>query len=487
MTTRIGTWVATIVGAAAVAVLSSCGGGGGDGVNPPPPPSTQTIYTTGPISGFGSVYVNGVRYGTTNTDIEIDGVKVGVSDLRVGQVIDLKGHSQGGSASADVIRYAHNLEGPVTSVDLAGLKFVAMGQTVLVSGETSFGEGISLAGMDESLTAGETVAVEVSGLVNAAGEIEATRVDPWSGHGSYDVFGTASDVVPGAMTFFITGLKVDYSEASIEDFPSGAPDEGDLVLVTGLEFGEDGEFLATRVELRYDQQMLPGAGDKVHIEGLITRFVSATDFDVADAAVTTTAATVYENGTVGDLALDVHVCVEGTLNAEGVIVAERVRFRLESEIRIVSTVTAIDLDLNTLAALGLVVTTDATTRFEDSSTAGADRLSLADLHTGEWVDVRGYEKPAGSGTVFATRVERIDAQSAHRMRGPFRNPQQPSFDILTVNVLTTGTTQFVLEGGEQITAAEFFATAVGDLVEARGSWSGTVLTATHAIIKTCDD
>jgi len=492
MTTRIGTWVATIVGTVAVAVLSSCGGGGGDGFTPPPPPAAQTIYTTGPISGFGSVYVNGVRYDTSAADVEIDGAKVSLAELRVGQVIDLKGYVQGGSSSADKISYKHNLEGPIFSVDVGALSFVAMGQTVLVSADTSFGDGIDPASI-EGLQVGDDV--EVSGLIDAEGRVQATRVDLWSGSGPYDVFGTATEVDTAAGTFHITGLLVDYSSANVEDFPSGSPAEGDLVLATGFEFGEGGVFLATRIELRYDQQMLPEAGDKVHIEGLITRFESATDFDVANTAVTTTSSTVYENGTFDDLALDVHVCVEGTLDADGVLVAERVRFRPTSDLRIVSTITAIDTSGKTLTALGLTVATDATTRFEDEATTGSDRLSLADLHTGDWVDIRGYEKPAGSGQVIATRVERIAVQAEHQMRGPFRDPDQPAFNILTVAVMTTAGpdgTRFVIEdeqGGTLTDATYFFAQPEGTLVEGRGTWdAGTaVLTATRVIIKNCED
>jgi hypothetical protein len=486
MTTRIGAWIATFVGTVAVAVLSSCGGDGGNGDTPPPPPPTQTVFTSGPISGFGSVYVNGVRYETASTDIEIDGAKASLSDLRVGQVIDLKGHVQGGSSSADLIRYSHNLEGPITSVDVEGLKFVAMGQTVLVDSDTLFGEGIDPATI-EGLQVDDVV--EVSGLIDGEGRIEATRVDPWAGSGPYDVFGTASEVNAAGKTF----LTVDYSEANIEDFPSGSPEDGDLVLVTGFEFGEGGEFLATRVELRYDQQMLPDAGDKVHIAGLITNFVSPTDFDVAGAPVTTTSSTVYENGTVADLALDVRVCVEGTLNAEGVLVAERVRFALEQEIRIVSTVDAISP--YGLEILGLTVALTPDTRFEDGRGAGLTLIDMTDINPGDWVEVRAYEYPAGSGEVVATRVTLLNEQDEQRMRGPFRNPAAPAFEILTVDVMTTDGTRFVVEdpaagggsGGEIITAAEFFATAVGELVEARGAWNGTVLTATHAIIKTCDD
>jgi len=492
MTTRIGTWLAVAAGAAMVAVLGSCGGGGGDGGGVTPPPPTGVV-ATGAITGFGSVYVNGVRFTTAGADIEVDGAKVTLGDLKVGQVVDVKGEMQDGSARADIIRYHHNLEGPVTAID--GMTFVAMGQTVLVSSTTSLGEPITV---DPDLLVIKGLAlgdvVEVSGLIDAEGRIEATRVDLRLHDGAYDVYGTASGVDTALKTFLINALVVDYSGANVEDFATGAPANGDLVLVTGLEFGDLGEFIATKVELRYDREVMPDAGDLMHLQGVISDFVSATDFVVGGWPVTTTAATAYENGTAADLGPGVQVCVVGEVNDAGVLVATRIRFRIDNSVRMVSTVSAIDVGNARLTVFGLQVSTDRNTRFEDESAAGIEPFTLADLHTGDWVDVRGYEYPADSGKVFATRVERIDdpAADGHRMRGPFRDAAAPDFKVLTVAVRTTDGTLFRQETvpGEpavKITAATFFALPEETLVEARGTWAGDVLTAAYAIVKTCDD
>ncbi len=492
MTTRIGTLLAVVAGAAVVAVLGSCGGGGDgsqDGVTPEP----VSITATGAITGFGSIYVNGVRFTTSAADIEIDGAKATQADLKVGQVVDVRGTMQDGSAKADVIRYNHNLEGPVTAID--GLTLVAMGQTVRVDSGTSLGKPITI-DPDRLEIGGLALGdvVQVSGLIEDDGSIDATRVDLRANEGAYDVYGTASGVNAAGQTFFINALLVDYASANIEDFPGGAPANGDLVKVTGLDFGPFGEFIATRVELRYDPAVMPQAGDMVNLQGLITDFVSATDFMVAGFPVTTTPTTVYENGTVVDLAADVQVCVVGTLDAEGVLVATRIRFHIESSVRMVSTVSAIEAANDRLTVLGLQVSTDRNTRFEDESAAAIEPFGLEDLHTGDWVDVRGYEDPAGSGKVHATRIERIDdlAAGEHRMRGPFRNPDQPDFDILAVPVLTNDGTLYRQETvpGEpaiRIDAATFFGLDAETLVEARGSWSGSRLTAEYAIVKACDD
>jgi hypothetical protein len=74
-----------------------------------------------------------------------------------------------------------------------------------------------------------------------------------------------------------------------------------------------------------------------------------------------------------------------------------------------------------------------------------------------------------------------------RLRGPFRDPAPPSFDILSVLVTTSDATRFVQEGQVRITAAEFFAAAPGELVEAWGTWNAPVLNAGRVEIKVSDD
>ena len=85
------------------------------------------------ITGFGSVYVNGVRYDTSGASVLMDDQAAAESALKVGQYVELKGHSHGAEHYADVIRYHNVIEGPITSIDVDASSFVAMGQTVLVT------------------------------------------------------------------------------------------------------------------------------------------------------------------------------------------------------------------------------------------------------------------------------------------------------------------------------------------------------------------
>jgi hypothetical protein len=478
--------LAVLAASALLIGLSACGGGDSqDQAEPPLPTQTTGMLSTGVITGFGSVYVNGLRYDTSRAAVTMDDAPAAQSQLRIGQYVEVKGHSHGGAQHhADVIHYHNVLEGPVAAIDLVAGSFVAMGQTVLVTPDTTLGDEIQPASI-EGLQVGDVV--EVSGIVPLEGAIEATRVDIKPDGGPYDVTGYVSNVAPDTNRFNINALAVDYSSANMADFPSGDPANGDLVLVKGSTFYPDGTLAAIRVELRSDDWLKPASGDVVELEGAIADFVSVTEFTVAGVAVTTVPTTTYEHGTAANLADGVTVKVMGTTDASGVLVAMKICFRQVSAIRMVAQVAALNAANLSITLLGVDVAADAGTRYEDMSTLRLREFGIEDLGVGDWVDLRAYEEPQGSNALIATRVVRINPADSVQMRGPFREPARPDFHIVSVLVGTTDATRFLLERDIHLTAAEFFAQAVDRDVEAWGRWNGTALTAEKVEIKADDD
>jgi hypothetical protein len=410
--------------------------------------------------------------------------------LKVGQYVEVKGHTHKywnyAETSADIIRYHNVLEGPISSIDAATGSFVAMGQTVRISLDTAFGDDIVPASI-EGLAVGDVV--EVSGIVPVDGLVDATRIDVKPDGGPYDASGYVTGVSVAGHRFNINALVVDYSAANMEDFTAGDPAVGDLVKVTGSTFLADGTLVALHVELRSDDYLAAGPGDVLEVEGVVEDFVSVIDFSVAGRDVTTTADTTYEHGTAADLADGVLVMVNGIADANGVLVAHKIAFREVSNIRFVAQFDGLT-PYGDLRLLGVDVTPTDTTVFQDMSVLALREFDLNDLAVGNWLDVRGYEVPAGSGKVLATHVVRIDPANSVRVRGPFRDPAPPSFDILSVLVSTSRDTCFILEGStckDGMTAAEFFAQAIGQQVEAWGTWNAPVLGAVKVEIKVGDD
>ena len=465
-------------------VLAACGGGtAGSGTSSAPATASNgpAGVSVGAITGFGSVHLNGKKFETTNASITIDGQAATQADLLVGDVIEVKGHHDGSSGKdvADAIEMHSNVVGPVTSVDVAGQALVVMGQSVTVSANTSFGKDITPASL-----AGIAVAdvVRVSGLVAADGTIQATRIERRPAGTAFRVTGTASATDVTARTLRINALVVDFSAASLADFPASGPKDGDLVEADGNALGSAGELMATRLELRTGKGLHGDANGEAEIEGLVTRFASSTDFDVSGKPVTTTANTAFEGGSVADLAQNVRVEVEGKIDSAGTLTASRVRIGRLSEIRVIAQVDAVDATAGTVTMLGVKVSVTALTRFEDHSAARVNTFSLADVRTGDWLEVRGSESPAGSHAVVATRLERRDAAPSVLLGGVVETAVAPSLSILGISVATTPSTQLGDASAASATASAFFAGIVGKTVVVVGTWDGTTLTAARALL-----
>lgn len=468
------------VAAAALSMLSGCGGGEGEG----PIEEAKYVAVVGPLAGIGSLYLNGTRYDTSDAQVVVDGVAGHISELMPGHVIGLEGTLRKNEASGQWIVLNRDLRGTVSSVDTGTLQFVALGQRVVIGPETSFGDDIEPASI-HGLAAGDSVTV--SGFRRADGRIAATRIEADDEQGPPMVAGPVSAVDLAASVLVMEGLRIDYSTANMEGFPSGQPQAGDLVRATGGDVNSAGVLVARSLA------MLPGLpvearqGGSADIDGVVTRLASASDFSVGGWRVLADAGTVYEGGSSGDLSLGDRIHVTGTSDSGVTLTAARIAFRPPEAVRIISEVTSIDLESRRVTVLGVRSITGPGTRFEDRTAAALRTFRLADLHTGEWVDLRGYEDPAAEGSVRCTRLERIDAKTVHTLRGPLAAPIEPDFEILGIVVTTDPETLFLREGAGQIGPAEFFALPGGATVEASGSPNGSILAAETAIAKTLDD
>jgi len=74
-----------------------------------------TGISDGTINRFGSVYINGVRFDTDNSQIQIKGRTVSEDDLQLGMVVSIRGavNSDGLTGTADEIIFQPTLEGAI--------------------------------------------------------------------------------------------------------------------------------------------------------------------------------------------------------------------------------------------------------------------------------------------------------------------------------------------------------------------------------------
>lgn len=462
--------------AGAALVAAGCGGSGygGGSSAPPPAAATKSTVTMGAITAFstGGVNLNGMQFQAGGAAVSIDGANGQLASLHVGDVVQVRGHHDdgGGDDVADEIDFRGNVEGPVSAIDTTAQTLVVLGQTVAVSADTSFDDDISPASL-AGVHVGDIV--EVSGLPGADGTIHATRIEGKPPGSTFQVVGTVSNTDATAKTLNINALAVDFATATLKDFAAGGPQDGDLVEAHGTAIEANGALQATSLERLNGADLRDDQDDAARVEGLITRFASASDFDVSGHPVATSASTEFEGGTAADLALNVHVEVEGTVDASGVIQAQKVHIEAAADVRLTAQVDAVDASAGTVSMLGIQISVDDMTRFDGHGSQQSGSFGLADVHVGDWLEIRGSESGSGNA-VTATRLDREQPQSEVRLMGPVSAVAPPDFTLVATTVATTGTTDF----SNGLNAAAFFDTATGKSASVRGSWDGTVLAAT---------
>src|ERR1043166_4000580 len=108
------------------AMLSGCsdGGGGGSSTTPattstPSAPTTAAVVSTGPITRFGSVVLNGIEFDTTQADIRVEDQIVREDDLRIGMRVTVEGvRENNGVARATRVVFRKNVEGLIDRIDV---------------------------------------------------------------------------------------------------------------------------------------------------------------------------------------------------------------------------------------------------------------------------------------------------------------------------------------------------------------------------------
>lgn len=424
----------------------SGGSGGGGGV------SAGSVSTSGVITGFGSVFVDGVEFETDNSSFSLDDGEDGPEsedELEVGMVVTVTGtvNADGVSGDAVHIEYDDELEGIVfsSSIDADGIGTMdVMGQTVSVDNTTIFESDVPGITEIQQVVAGNVV--EVSGFSSGDGNIFATRIEVESATHSgeeIEVKGIVADLT--ATTFTIGGLTVDYSGAVLE-VPNDTLSDGLYVEVkstAGIDEGT-GNLIASEVELEDDGDMdFDGdEGDETEIKGIVTAVNSDSEFEIDGKTIIITDNTQFEHGAAGDIKTGILVEAEGGLDENGAMLADEIEFEEDSNIEMEGKLEAVSGSgaEGTVTVFGqtITVTTD-TIMIDESDDAPEHFFSLDDLVAGvDNLEIEMHRNP-DSDSLIADKLERDEGEDAAELEGPVESiPDADHIVIAGVTVDVSG-------------------------------------------------
>jgi len=422
---KAGIWrlLAGGVALATAALLGACGGGGdvaGVGTG------GTGSFSVGTVTGFGSVFVNGIRYEDNGARlVDDDGtVKVLGSDdnpLKVGMAVEVTGSvdDSGTVRTATQIAYGAEIKGPVTAVDAIAGTFNVFDITVRTTTTTVYENFGGVA----ALATGNVV--EVHGQPDTNGRIVATYVEREAtsvaafvaDDGEYRLRGAVAGLSGSspAYAFTLRGVAIRTNASTEFD---GTPANGVSVSVRldPTQQG-DGSYVAERLKVRSANYGDSSAAAEGEVEGYVSEFTSAANaFRVAGYAVRLGQGVVYEDGVGADLKDGIRVEAKGRID-NGVLVVTKLEFKSrdddddgddddvsggsqEFEFKGAAACVSCGATSGTFTVKGETVSYDAGTEFKDG-------LSGSTLD-GKTVEVKSVGVVNSTGTSYRATEIKID-------------------------------------------------------------------------------
>ena len=433
----------------AFGIFSACGGGGGGGIGIADGGIRGTGSSVGPVSGFGSVFVNGVKFETGNIlnrrVVNNDGLS-SEDDLEKGMILRVEGRwTADGTGTAESLEYDDTFRSTaanvsVTKVDSSGAPetgtFTVLGQTISFDRRTVIRLDNEFA--DASALEGKLVRISAwpsgdSYRASYIGELDTLtgNLVELEGLGRYDsgdlLIGTQRIIVPGD-SVFADGLTAD-----------AIGQTGQRIEVEG-EY--DGAIITARTIRPADDRRYEGQeGEDIEITGTVSGYTPrATSFFVNGVAVSITSDTEFDDLDRGQLTDNMLVRVEGDF-LNGVIVAEEVElFEGNAEVEAAVLSPLDDAAANELNVGGVRVLITNNTLVEQDDGA---QFSVYDA---EYLEVEGVERESANGQIYleALSVEiEDDETSEYELSGRLGGIDcLTSLIVLGVSMEITGETEF---------------------------------------------
>ena len=375
---------------AAILVTGCGGGGGGSGSDP-----AKNSFTAGPITGFGSVIVNGIRFDVSGARVADDEDEVhGEGDLKLGMVAEIQAgdisiDSTGSRGHARDVHFRSVIIGPVDAINTSTRLLIVLGQTVDVSNTTVFGD--TLPNGPFTIQVGDVL--EIFGMLNTnTGHYQATRIESKVDAAFFKLRGMVRNLDTRARTFMIGGETISFDNLSGDRNPKLA--NGMLVTARLRTAQVNGVWSA--IALRTGPRHI-AEHDQVELKGRVTSVDSPTQFSVEGIDVDASGARLRPDG--GTITLGAEVEVEGVAR-DGVIIATKVKIEAEDEdehngFELHGVIAMLDTNSQTFMLRGVRISY-AGAAFKDGS--------QSNLAEGSRVEVKATLSTNGTGLV-ATTIE----------------------------------------------------------------------------------
>ncbi|MGX1200219.1 DUF5666 domain-containing protein [Marinobacter sp. MBR-105] len=425
----------------ALGILSACGGGGGGGIGIADGGIRGTGSSVGPVSGFGSVFVNGVKFETRNIpnrSVDSNDDISSEDKLEKGMILRVEGvWRPDNTGEAERLEYDDTFRGPISDVVLPDAanntpgSFRLLGQnirfdnrTVVRVGNGELTDGMTVrvsawrtgdgyrASYVGSVTTGPDFPLELEGQIEEVNQ-EGFRIgDQW-------IQGRFTAGYPGNLTIndVLVGALVEVEGRFLSP--------GRDIIAAEIRFADDRRFRGDEdedIELSGPVQSLNLSGSTFLLNGVPVDFDSKTEFDD------------FSRSRIADGLL---VQVEGEFRS-GRVYAEEIEL-LEGNAEVEAAVQSADPSANELIVGGVTV------RITNNTLIDSDDDITNNVFDADFLEVEGIERRDENDQVFleALNIEIESAEDEFSLKGRLETGNYP---LVTGTVKVLGVSLLYDEG-----------------------------------------
>ena len=463
------------LGALSLGILTACGGGDAGDPAVADGGIRGTGSSVGPVSGFGSVFVNGIKFETVGAQFLIDDNAVNQDEdsLRKGMILRIEGEwREDGTGQAEVVEYDDTFRGQVANfsgLDLEGAgDFEILGQTITISPQTVIrldtgvtdlqdGDFVRVSAWRDGLgyRASLIEVVDATAEVEIEGPVDAGSVDLVN------------------KVFAINGQLVRYDLIALRDglIEPELSGDGLIVEVEGSVRQLSGDISANEVRLADDRRFQGTNGEDIEITGPVNDFTAGGDsFSINGIPVDILDDTLFDDLARADIFDGLLVEVEGDVE-QGRVQAREISLREgNAEVKGPITPASQSRAAQTFEIGGVLVQLIAQTLITDETGAASNR-DFDDLNDNLDVEVEGIEltNDAGDAFIQALKIE-VEPEFGpveYEVEGKLQSVSQTgtligtTIRVLDVTIDLTADTEFENDG---LTFQQLEA-HVGELIE----------------------
>lgn len=392
------------------------------------------LIAYGPITQFGSIYVNGIKYETDDAELEFVNSS-GKPSLSIGMMVQVHADWQqheSGIFHAQKVIFDHQIEGPIKSVTRQGDQFLldVLGTTVIVDSDTATDLG------ESSMYSSGSV-VKVSGLVNENGEIVATYMalisETYVSDQQVELEGLITHISAADKMIKVNGFDVDVSSTKWKNGNFDGIKIGSKVEVIGLYNSDGHKLKATRLRVKNNDLSLK-KGNKLTLDTIIAQYESIESFELNGYQSDASKAEI-SNGVVEDLGNGIRVKVSGYINQRGIFEIQTLRIKPSANFSAKVQVDSINYETGAVGFFNLSASVQSDTLYQSRLKSPNKYFSFQDVKVGDWIAIQGVDY---GGQLQISSLSALRTKRGSVIKGMVQFTEAGGMSILGVDIQPTG-------------------------------------------------